>query len=113
MNSPRDIAEIELDKEFTPKGTKGSAIGIPRNAFPASREFRLKSTDRSWGFSSGHKDVFHQETQVLDESDDGEDIVFLLSDDEGASRAPPQKEKGSWGWKGKGKGKRVDEVVIQ
>jgi hypothetical protein len=96
-----------------PRGTNRKPIGVPRNAFPASREFRLKSTDRSWGFSSGHKDVFHKETQIVDESEDEEDILFLLSDDEGAHPAPPQKEKGNWGWKGKGKGKRVEGVVIQ
>lgn len=111
--SLKDIAEIELDREFTPKGMNGKSIGIPRNAFPASREFRLKSMDRSWGYSSGHKDVFHEEIQVVDESQDKQDILFLLSDDEGAHQAPPQKEKGNWGWVGKGKGKRVEDVVIQ
>jgi hypothetical protein len=73
----------------------------------------LKSTDRSWGFSSGHKDVFHQETQIIDETEDADDVRFLLSDDESTSRAVQPKEKGNWGWKGKGKGKRVDDIVIQ
>jgi hypothetical protein len=95
-----------------PKGSNGKPIGIPRNAFPASREFRLKSTDRSWGFSSTQRDALLREAEVVDDTEDEEDILFLLSDDERPPPAKVAKGKGIWGWKGKGKGKRAEDVVI-
>jgi len=95
-----------------PKGPNGKPIDIPRNAFPASREFRLKSTDRNWGFSSMQRDVLLREAKVVDDTEDEEDILFLLSDDERPPPAKVAKGKGIWGWKGKGKGKRAEDVVI-
>lgn len=94
------------------KGPNGKPIGIPRNAFPASREFRLKSVDRSWGFSSMQRDALLREAEVVDDTEDEEDLLFLRSDDECPPPAPVAKSKGIWGWKGKGKGKRVEDVVI-
>jgi hypothetical protein len=94
------------------RGTNRKPIGIPRNAFPASREFRLKSTDWSWGFSSAQRDAFLKEVEVVDDTEDEEDLHFLLSDDEGPAPAPIAKDKGIWGWKGKGKGKRAEDVVV-
>lgn len=108
----RNVAEIELDKNYMAKGANGIPIGIPRNAFPASREFRLKSTDRSRGFSSTQRDVLLREAEVVDDTEDEEDKLFLRSDDEGPPPAPITKGNFSiWGWKGKGKGKRVEDVV--
>jgi hypothetical protein len=92
------------------KGPNGKPIGIPRNAFPSSREFRLKNMDKSWGFSLTQRDALLRE--IVDDTEDEEDILFLLSDDEGPPPAPVAKGKGIWGWKGKGKGKRVEDVVI-
>jgi hypothetical protein len=110
--SSRNVAEIELDKDYMAKGTNRKPIGIPRNAFPASREFRLKGTDRSWGLSSGQRDAFLREAAIIDDTEDEEDLLFLLSDDEGPPPAPVAKSKSIWGWLGKGKGKRVEDVII-
>ncbi len=94
------------------KGTNRKPIGIPRNAFPASREFRIKSTDKSWGFSSAKRDAFLREALVVDETEDEEDLLFLISDDESQPPALNANGTGIWGWVGKGKGKRVEDVVI-
>jgi len=72
----------------------------------------LKSTDRSWGFSSTQRDAFLKEVEIIDDTEDEEDLLFLLSDNEGPPPAPVAKSKGIWGWKGKGKGKRVEDVAI-
>lgn len=110
--SSRNVAEIELDKNYMAKGTNRKPIGIPRNAFPASREFRLKGPDNRWGLSSAQKDVFLNDAGVVDDTEDEDDLLFLLSDDEGPPLASVTKGKGIWGWMGKGKGKRVEDVVI-
>jgi hypothetical protein len=95
------------------KGANGKPIGLPRNAFPASREFRLKSTDRSWSFSSTQRDALLRQAEAVDDTEDEEDILFLLSDDEVPAPAPISKGNFTmWGWKGKGKGKRTEDVVI-
>jgi ubiquitin-conjugating enzyme E2 Q len=107
----RSVADIELDKNYMARGPNGRPIGIPRNAFPASREFRLKSTDRGWVFSSTQRDALLREAEAVDDTEDEEDLLFLLSDDEGPAPAPIAKGKGFWGWKGKGKGRRVEDVV--
>lgn len=94
-----------------PKGANGEPIGIPRNAFPASREFRLKYKSWDRGSSSWNRDAFHKDTQVIDDSEDEDDILFILSDDE---YPPPllRKEKENMDWKGKGKGKRAEAVIL-
>ena len=94
------------------KGTNKKPIGIPRNAFPASREFRLKGTDKSSSFSTAQKEAFTREAGTVDHSEDEEDLSFLLSEDESPLPAPPTKVKGVWGWMSKGKGKRVEDVVV-
>jgi hypothetical protein len=110
--SSRNVIEIELDKDYMAKGINRKPIGIPRNAFPASREFRLKGAEKAWGFSSTQRDAFLKEAAVVNDAEDDEDLLFLLSDDEGLPPAPVAKGKGIWGWIGKGKGKRVEDITV-
>jgi ubiquitin-conjugating enzyme E2 Q len=107
----RNVAEIELDKNYTAKGTNLKPVGIPRNAFPISRQFQIKTTDRSLGLSTAYGDAILRETEILDDTEDEADLLFLLSDDESLPPVPITKSKGAWRWISKGKGKREDDAV--
>ncbi|KAI9746025.1 MAG: hypothetical protein M1818_000706 [Claussenomyces sp. TS43310] len=88
---PPNRIEIEQDKTFCPRGIAQGPVGIPRSAFPASRNFRCDSLSSMPG---GTPDVKRLKIvsypgnddpmpDGLDHADtDTEDVNFLLSDDD-------------------------------
>jgi hypothetical protein len=105
----RHVLLIEQDNENTPTGTNRKPIEIPRNAFPASREFPLKSMDSSRALPRAQEKAILEESEVVSDAEDVEDLLFLLSDDD----APTPVEKDTK-YKGnsKGKARKVDDVVM-
>ena len=103
--SSRQIAEIDQDPKYTPKGVNGKPIGIPRSAFPASRVFRLKGGDKPRFLPFERKNRIPKGIGPDSDVEDPEDLLFLFSDDE--SWAQTEKMPN-----GKGKGKRSDNLVV-
>jgi hypothetical protein len=103
--SSRQVAEIDQDPKYTPKGVNGKPIGIPRTAFPASRAFRLKDGDKPRFLPFGRKMRTSKGVEPDSDAEDPEDLLFLFSDDE--SQAKPELRPN-----GKGKGKRAENLIV-
>jgi ubiquitin-conjugating enzyme E2 Q len=87
LTIPIGISYIQQDPTMQVYGPQKDVLKIPRSAFPASRVFRLQD-DPQGTPSKRHKNKSPRKFSNQDESDivsdesDIEDITFLLSDDE-------------------------------
>ncbi|TVY21133.1 Ubiquitin-conjugating enzyme E2 Q2 [Lachnellula arida] len=76
--------EVEQDPKFTARSTTNKAIGVPQCAILTSRSFRVDKTDDTrQNKRRKHSITVDKLSSVAaSDSDDMEDLIFLLSDEE-------------------------------
>lgn len=76
--------EVEQDPKFTARSTANKAIGVPQCAILTSRGFRADKTDdtRQNKRRKRSSRVEKLSSVAASDSDEIEDLAFLLSDDE-------------------------------
>lgn len=94
------MEEIQQDPYYTAVGPNHIAIGIPRCAFPSSRDMPCTALSSDHVLGSGNlDDQVHDPVALVSEDEDVADLMFLFSEDEESQTQV----------KGKGKSRKADD----